>query len=70
MVLGNVVRIVVGFYGALQIIFGIIVLASPIIILNAFPNAEIDIIHIAFFGSVMIAIGFVFLIGVFKLREV
>lgn len=70
MVLGNVVRIVVGIYGALQIIFGAVLLASPFIILSMFPSAEINTVHIVAFASLMIAIGFVFLLGVFRLREV
>lgn len=70
MVLGNVVRIVVGIYGALQIIFGAVLLTSPFVIISMFPSAEINIIHIVAFASLMIAIGFVFLLGVFKLREV
>ena len=70
MVLGNVVRIVVGFYGGLQIIFGSILLASPIFIQNIFPNAEINLPHIIVISLFMIGIGFFFLIGVFKLREI
>ena len=73
MVLGNAVRVVVGFYGVLQIIVGTILLISPITLfqMNNIPVSvsEINTDFFVLMGGFLIAIGLFFLVGVTRLQE-